>query len=1079
VTLQGTAQHFLGAGSPSGLPVYLENATLRAEFEADDAVGVRLARLVHLAGAAPFAWVNDPAAVGQTFALWQARGLLADGTPYSVGPSSAAAFQVRTTTLPPDGDAALLMHWSGVPIPGAAAGDVLDVVVIAYIAATDPSELRWRVTVRRSVGESASIDEIDAPITFWVSPVATRAGSTALESAKRARVLAPNNFQSGLWGNTQESALYQWLPGGIYRQAHPHGTGLGSSHGAWQVQQWCAVAGMDPQHSASYRQILHLGTRDTDGRLKRLLLQGYPTAGVTDGRLGWRVTHIPQWSGYPATDLEADATELGNVYVSRFPVSMAVLRAQSAAWDHDACEYYRDWVRRSGTGGTPRQFAEDRSALRDGRPLLGMILTPHTDSGASLYGKFVAEAAEFGAMLDGAHSAYPLFQFWSNWQKDPATDEGGITLVNPGTDVAAYVDDGLVAAIVAARAAGGRVAIYTYGVSVEIDRGWPEVAGAATQVYQRDGTPALLTAHLWDYGHPDTVAALRLFYAAIAAIVQPDGIYSDSISGGHGFIAYDPPAPLERGHFEHGGRHWQRGKRDILRAIRDALRDHSPVGPADADVFALSEVPEELLFHGHRSAIDATQEGYIPVPGSMALAEEHLRNYGVDDVPPQSRPMTPSTWSQVYHRWRPSFRHPIPLTTVPLIGSGYHPSGSAYPGLTVDECTDLFCYTFATTWVHGIGWLFVQRAEYFDDRLFRPGLTGDAAQLQADVGAFLNALYQRLHPDWVQAEMAFGDLARPLDIHYDSDWNDDWNDDFGGPVHLATNPQSLSRKLRADLGSVTYPGYHQSYKPALTATLIGGPGSDWNDDWNDDWGSAVVAPIGTELIRVDGEATAWNEGDEAVLGSGAGAETVTILSIDQGDYGDDYGPDFGGGWLLVGVPDGVGGFLPLQKPHSVGEMLVRPATASVVEWQAGTEPYQVPRVLVSVWQPLDRSRVVIALVNWSGQSASWMGTFDSAWYGLTDWYAMRELTGPGAAGKVDLVLQRPGLCRLRMHGTPERDRWDVFLGEVPARSVRLIELAPIGSDYNDDYNDDYGPTFNATVPQHVGDWNDDWNNDFN
>jgi hypothetical protein len=680
VTLQGTAQHFLGAGSPSGLPVYLENATLRAEFEADDAVGVRLARLVHLAGAAPFAWVNDPAAVGQTFALWQARGLLADGTPYSVGPSSAAAFQVRTTTLPPDGDAALLMHWSGVPIPGAAAGDLLDVVLIAYIAATDPSELRWRVTVRRSAGESASIDEIDAPITFWASPVATRAGSTALESAKRARVLAPNNFQSGLWGNTQESALYQWLPGGIYRQAHPHGTGLGSSHGAWQVQQWCAVAGMDPQHSASYRQILHLGTRDTDGRLKRLLLQGYPTAGVTDGRLGWRVTHIPQWSGYPATDLEADATELGNVYVSRFPVSMAVLRAQSAAWDHDACEYYRDWVRRSGTGGTPRQFAEDRSALRDGRPLLGMILTPHTDSGASLYGKFVAEAAEFGAMLDGAHSAYPLFQFWSNWQKDPATDEGGITLVNPGTDVAAYVDDGLVAAIVAARAAGGRVAIYTYGVSVEIDRGWPEVAGAATQVYQRDGTPALLTAHLWDYGHPDTVAALRLFYAAIAATVRPDGIYSDSISGGHGFIAYDPPAPLERGHFEHGGRHWQRGKRDILRAIRDALRDHSPVGPADADVFALSEVPEELLFHGHRSAIDATQEGYIPVPGSMALAEEHLRNYGVDDVPPQSRPMTPSTWSQVYHRWRPSFRHPIPLTTVPLIGSGYHPSGSAYPG---------------------------------------------------------------------------------------------------------------------------------------------------------------------------------------------------------------------------------------------------------------------------------------------------------------------------------------------------------------------------------------------------------------
>lgn len=1046
------------------LPAYLETAAVRATFEPDSTWGVRFTELAHLGGAAPFTWRNEPTGIGRDWRLWEARGKLASGADWTAIPSDAAAFEARATTTA-DGDEALIFCWSDVPIPGATAGDLLEVVLVAFVPATEPAELRWRLCVRRSVGASASIDEIDCPITYWRSPVATRAGSNAMQSARRARVFTPTNFQAVLTTGAPESPLSLWLLGLSFRQAHPHATGLGSNHAANQTVQWCAVCAVDPQDTASYRQILHLGTRDVVGHVKRLVLQGFPTGSVTDGRLGWRVTHIPQWSGYPAHDLEADASELGNVYVSRFPVAMAVAVAKSNAWDYDACDLYRRWANRVGLGGPPRQFATDRAQIRDGRPLLGFILTPEILQGPELYDLFLTEAREFAAVLDGPHSAYPLFQFWSNWMQIPGV-VGGKSIMNPGNPVEPWVDEGLVAALEVAHSEGGKVAVYTHGTSHESNRGWAE---PGTDVHERDGTPWSTTSHVWDLGNPLAIAKQIEFYAAVAAASHAAGIYTDSVSGGSGFLAYDAPG-FPRAHFEHGGSRWARGKRDLFEGIRAGLE---AVRGESHEAFVLSENPEEILTG--RAAPDATQEGYSYFPGSMPLADESLWGLGVTDVPIQSRPCTPAWWTGCHHRSRPSLRLPFSLSFATLAGAGWHPFGS-YTGLTASEVLDQLCYTFGITWLHGVGWMFVQRSEWFDARLFRPGLAGDELTVQTGFAAFLHALYQALHPDWLGMELGFGDLARQLDIVFESDHNADHNADHGGPVSRGTSPLNLSRKCRPDHYIATYPGYHYRYLPALTARIVG-PGNDHSLDHNADHGGRAVA-AGGEIVRVNGVPNDWSASEEdAILGSGPTAETVRVRSRAR-DHNADHSEDHGG-YLRLGVPDGLGGFLPLQHDHAVWETLVRPETGPG-GWRNATSNYPVPKIAHAAFEPLDRSRFAALLLNWSGDAAaSWQGEFDSANYPQlgNGWIALRELTAAGT--KVDLVLRRPGTTRIHCKPAvaPHRDGPDVHLGAMPARGFRALEVAAIADDHNADHNLDHGPVFSPTLPwsgrNHSGDHNHD------
>lgn len=992
----------IGAGGDLSLPYDLESTALSLRFAPDAAFGVRLLWIRNLA--APFAWENEPEAAGADHRLWEIRGTNPGGDltdTFTLSPSDAASFAAHATTTPA-GDPAVAFRWTGLTLNSGA----LDVVMLVELGAA-ATEALWRIYVTRTGGDTGSIDEVDCPRLWIRPPIAARAGSNVLEATKRAYVLTPNNDQAALFASTQASPAYAWFVGGTHISAQP---AISVAELGPMVMQMAALAAMDPQDTTSYRQILHLGSRDTASHYKQFVLSG-TLVGVTDARLQWKVTHFPPFGKRPLLDAEADASEFGNVYYSRFPAATGATKAASDDWQYDAAAHYRDWVERSGVGGVPRIYRRDRSTLKDGQPFVGVIHLPKTFSGTELFEIFLRHIGEVKTALDGTD--FPVTRvhtLWQNWLTDGAGNSKGVA--NPKPPLAGggpfAADEGIQAALATAASLGYAVAPYTEGTNVELDSGYGLGATAAMQLHNRDGSLQDAGRLRWDYGQLSVAEFLRAgLYNDLFSYLRPTGIYVDGLGGNYGRMTYPPSGGRE--HFAHGGSYWLPGKRAFFQALRDELALYS--GIAGEPPTILTETVQEHL----SDLVDGWHEGLILPPLSMLGGSEVLWPYSATDVPLQARNLTPPLWAMVYHRWSLALKFTSMLTTRGLETSADHPDG-VYPGMAPGEYGDYLCYLHACAWISGYTILFQANAELDGFQLWHSSggvvVAGgeDPEAVGLEIVDFIRTLHQALEAGRGGQWLVYGDFERGVAVDYTDP-----------EVQLENNPIAATRKVSPAVGFAVYPSHLSLYYKAAKSTTL-----------SDDALSGA-----TEILVASAEN--FYQGDSIILDDGgANEETVTVAA--HGVLGDA---------LQVSK---------LGMAHLAGESVDRAETAlSPLTNRAISEDFNVPRVLATTWRNVPGDRVCLAMVNWSQFSGSWRGVFDPSLYGFTDAVLIREVLAGGVT--LDLGIATAATT-LHLNGGLQQVGNDLYLGAVPPRSVRFIQFEQTpGSGYDSGFSSGFGPPF--------------------
>jgi hypothetical protein len=1014
-------------GSLTSLPATVSNHRIAARFGLHSSLGAVLLSVTNRSSPLPFTWRNDPAAVGADARLWELRGKNQIGATVTIAPSAATSFDAYSSTTP-EGDPALVLVWSGVSDQN---NGTLQVVVIASLPPNRSEVQFWPYVTRETAAAGVSIDEIDCPRTYWAPPVAARAGQTELESQKRTFSLVPNNALGTLITGTQCGPGYVFWAGGAHISGQPainRFSLLGS-----QSMQFCAMAAMDPQDAASYRQVLHLGSRDREAKWqKSWRIQGLLTPSFTSSRLFWTCTHYPSFARRPLLDAEADTSEFGNVYYARFPSAVAVIHAQSDAWQFDAARYYREWAIESGLMGTPKQYRSGRCALHDGQPMMGVIQHAPIASGPTLFALFQKHLDEIKVAIDGPE--FPVDRsavLWQNWLQAGVGVKNPYRPIDGGAGNFRAYDDGFPEAMVAAAARGFMVAPYTEGTHFELGNTYLASAPDSTRGRARNGGVEDPITWRWDIGQPETVQFLAEdFYRDIAFHVRSAGFYMDGLAGGYGVLMY--PQPGERGHFPHGGDWWLRGKRDLWQRVRSEIAKFSPFGPGGDGVVVLSEAVQE----GISDLVDSTAEGYTPQPYSATLGMDSLWGFSVPDVPWAAKALTPPLWSYVYHRSDSALRLAVPLTSIGLSTSAQHPDGS-YPGMAPDEWRDYLCYLYAGPWISGMQVMHQAFMDFDGQRLYpssggpvHPG-DEDPEAIGPQVMNFIRDLQQSRAPNFLAPWIVYGDHDRPFDVDYDHAENETQN-----------NPVNSARACTPAAAIACMPPFVEPYKPAhsdtLNATAFAGSqtlsmvvGNDW---FGQD--AVVINPSGPT------EQTARITGFNRTL------KTITINT-------------------------------PLETDHLAGETVARAETDLLPfnTWRFMSEPFRAPLVLHSVWRNLPGDRVGFVLCNWSGRGASWRGTFDPALYGFVNTVAVRELHAGGVKTDVALI---PGpesgfalgfsfgfggaggrtKTVVRATGTPQIASGELLLGNVGQRSFRAFEFtdAP-ASGFSSGFSNGFGGPF--------------------
>jgi hypothetical protein len=923
-------------GPPLTLPATLTGTKIDLNFAANSTVGVRLTNLVHHEGG-NFTFVNDPAGVGRDWRLWEIRGTKSNTSPsaYSVSPANvatSAGFKAYYSTAG-TGVPAFAFVWDPIVVNST---NALRVVVQVALAPND-SVSRWRCEVTRSQPPgipppmpmpTASLDEIDLPIVWFVPPIPTRAGESILDAQIRARVLIPQSAFGPIPSSNQPFKNFLQAGNGAdfdFVCNHPNG---GSPTVGNQSLQFAALycADSDPSASASFRKMLYMGTEDTTGYYKRFRYLGvnYSNSGTIAYRLGWRAIAFPSYA-----DASGAPSKYANIHASPYPAVLGALRAKDDSFWFDACDYYRGFVESSGMAG-PKLEVNPRIGKSKGPVVLGFHIwaagqpppPPPPPPPPNLHQRFLdITKAWKNALANPYTSSGDLYMHWQNVLVN------GIGTENPDYPVVSSVDPGVSAPLTSATALGFRTEPYTRPVDLTKSLAWfPSLFPPSIEAYDASGQP---------YGgskKADVDFAATPLAATWAAdhIVDPlisqvgfSSVYLDVLGGAGSNLTYDNPVAGPQ-HIAHGGDRFIQGKVQLADYTRTVVQSKSPfaVGspPNDPDAIVTTELVEEYM----TSHVDFAGQGYDWVPHHLLLAEDTFTGttpaYGPSGAPPATTDWSPPLWNAVYHEWLPATSLLVPFSSVGLRSNTQAPHSGA--GMTDAEWIDLFCWAQSCAYVTG------SRASVLNDVIDAdyPMVTVDPnnangwiVDTNVDPNAtgitimgMMRTLYQSLAPTFAGPWLLTGKMQRPLQVDYVSSSSE---------VEKALNPTNASKV--------------ESNPPTANAFYC--------------------YPL----------------------------------------------TEYPGRFILQG--------------------------------QFGSQVYNVPKVLHSVWKN-SANATAIVLVNWTGSQAIWAGTLDLTLYGISGSPSLKEMLING-----NLVPLGGLSSSTTIHAKVGTNiSGHLYVGRVPARSVRLF-----------------------------------------
>jgi len=803
----------------ANLPFRLEGERLELSLEPDDEVDVRLTEIVCKEAGARFTFVNRiPDWSDGDARLWEVAGTL-DGSrqEYLIGPGTGNEVVVQQA-VGIDGEAGLLLLWSGIAIPHAEGSDEIWVAISVLVGDTDVVS-RWRICVGRSKGASASLDRVTLLPLSIRGPITPSRGESHLDAQRYGRVVVPTAIQGQTPFHGNNEPLWFWMLTSARREfTHP-----GASH---LFQFGCVYAG-DPQDVESFRWILYHGTEDTTGHYKRFHYQGARGVGA-DGIEGywlWRSDYYPPFGDMLADPEDPPPTEFGNTFASPYAVAVGGFRAKSDAFWYDVCEFYRGFVERAGIVGEPKETSRRLTDLARANPWFGFVVADlrpgrTIDADVSRWARFLELAVTWREGLRSEHlSVDPSFVYvWSAAPPPDSTEPGqGFDRESPTVLIPTTADLDM------------RVCPYaipaTHSEAKWLEKvGWEAFIPADALWYQRDGKPriadlsgvinpvtgrpigdVLITV---DFGSPATTAYFAGVYTPrVLRTYGFSAMYCDLTLGPGPQLAYDPPPPLPRNHLAHGGDYWTQGKGRLLDAVRESVRIASRFASGshiDEQAFVQSEGPEEFV----ADRADLTQSGLFWLPHHLAGAEEIIFGLALPGMPRVTRDMSLPLWSLVYSHWFTPGRLSVASSNIGLeTNHDFYPK-DGFPGMTAEEWVNMYAFTYGSIFIAGLKVL-----RYTDLSEDSPLVILDSGRLTVDTdkdpertGLTIlemdRLLYSAQKRSFAGQFVVFGMRQRPLHV-----------DESADPTYVANNPIAACRKTDVQRdGLWTFPALYSGFE---------------------------------------------------------------------------------------------------------------------------------------------------------------------------------------------------------------------------------------------------------------------------